>query len=272
MEAVNLFASLIAQRSSIFAKEYSNCPACDHFIKAGMIEEIGVVSSLVCDDCDQPHDATIIYEAGLYGYHCPDLGFVPKARLDLISIRPNLGEFTAQLADQLNCKRRKSTPLEGDTWRIGALDSPSGDIALYFQPTMLDAEDVRDFEGAMIGEMKSAFGIILTAAGALSVLPYINVHLEDVLRFDPKSGTLALDANLQALAGVPESRTGGRPSEYKEALTKIIENRVENGMALKGRNEEAKAVLADYMANFPNETSPALSSVNRYVSKARSGS
>ncbi|PYC47771.1 hypothetical protein DI396_06600 [Litorivita pollutaquae] len=272
METVNLFASLIAQRCSVLANKYSKYPAYDLLLKAGVIEETGVVSSLVCDACDQPHDAAIVYETGSYGYYCPDVGFVTKARLDLISTQPNLIAFTAQMADQLNCKRRKSTPLNGETWRIGALDSPAGDIALYFQPMMQGENDIKDFKGAMIGEMRSTFGIILTSTGTLSVPPYVTIQLQDVLRFDPKSGTLAVNADLHALAGVPVNRTGGRPSAYKEALTQIIANRAENGTALKGRNEEAKAVLAVYKANFPNKTSPALSSINRYVSEARRGS
>lgn len=272
MEAVNLFASIVAQRGNVLASSFYKYPAYDHLIDAGLIKEIGVVSSIVCDECDQPHEAAIVYEIGTNGFYCPDVGFVPKNRLDLISIQPNLGAFIAQMADQLNCKRRKSTPLSGQTWRIGALDTSAGDIALYFHPMMQDAENLKEFKRAMIGEVRSTFGIILTSTGALSVPHYVTIQLQDALHFDPQSGALAVDADLNALAGVPENRTGGRPSVYKEALTKIIVNRAVNRISLEGRNEEAKAVLAEYKANFPSETAPALSSIKSYVSKTRRGS
>lgn len=40
-----------------------------------------------------------------YGYFCPDVGFLSKARSELIATQPNLSTFAAQIADDLNRQR-----------------------------------------------------------------------------------------------------------------------------------------------------------------------
>lgn len=270
MEAVNLLATLLAQRGRVMVSQYSTLPAYAQLLEAGLIEETGVVPSIICDECDQPHDAAVVYEASQYGYYCPDLGFMPKARAELIAAQPNLGAVAAEIADHLNCKRRKSTPLNADTWRIGAIDTPAGDVVLYIKPTMQDAQDIREFEAALAGEIKSSFGIALTSKGTLRLPPYTTVPLQDVLSFE--TGELTIIADLAAVAGVPEVRTGGRPNNFRNPLNELIAMRERNGQALQGRNEEAKALLAEFKTQFPNKKSPSLPTVGRYVSAARRGS
>ena len=136
MDAVDLFATLLAQRGRVLGIEYSSFPAYRDLINAGLIDESGVVSSITCEECDQPHDAPIVFEGSQYGHYCPDLGFIAKTRAELIAIRPNLGSFVAQIVDTLACKRRKSTPVDNNTWRIGSIESPAGDVVLYLHPTL----------------------------------------------------------------------------------------------------------------------------------------
>lgn len=267
---VNIFATLVAQRERITACQYSTFPAYAKLQEMGLIEETGVVSSVICNDCEQPHDAAVVYEASQYGYHCPDLGFIPKARAELVAAQPNLGNIVTQIADNLNCKRRRSTALRGDIWRIGAIDTPAGDVVLYLKPTMQDAQDVHDFQAALVREIKSSFGIVLTAKGDLHLPPYTTVPLQEVLSIE--AGKLTVIADLATIAGVPEVRRGGRPNDYKKPLNELIRMRENQGLALKGRNAEAKALQAEFMSQFPNITRPSLPTVKKYVSDARSGS
>lgn len=269
MHAIDLFATLLAQRGRVRSVEYSSLPAYDDLIKAGLIEETGVVSSIICDECDQPHDAKIVYEGSQYGYYCSDLGFISKPRSLLIAAKPNLRAFDAQIADALACKRRKSSPINKDTWRIGAVDSPAGDVMLYLHPTLQDAQEVIDLETALASEMKSPFGIVLTTTGTLSVPPYTTVHLQDVLSLDPVARKLALVGDPKAIAGVPEQRAGGRPNDYKQPLTELIALRACQGRTLEGRNEEAKALLLEFRVQFPKTKCPSLPTVKKYVSGAR---
>lgn len=267
MDATHIFEQLVAQRGKALARSYAQHPAYDELIKAGLIAETGVVSSVVCDDCDRPHDAAIIYQDAQYGYFCPDLGFRPAERAEITSVEPKIAAFVAQIAENQDCKRRKSTALNGETWRIGVLETAAGDVAFYFQPTMLDAKDVEAVGRAFNGEIKSAFGIILTSAGALSVPPYITVPLRDALCFAPETGSFIVDADVRSIAGVPVKRTGGRPSGYKDPLRRLIANRVNDGIALKGQNEEARAIRAAYKTSFPHEKAPSISTIKRYLSK-----
>ncbi len=271
MNAVDLFAVLLAQRGRVQSVKYSSSPAYDDLIKAGLIEESGVVSSMMCGECERPHDAEIVCEDSQYGYYCPELGFVSQPRSELIAVQPNLGAFVSQIADALSCKRRKSSPLDADTWRIGAIDSTAGDIVLYLHPTLQDARDIRDVQAALANEVKSPYGIILTSNGTLTAPPFVTAQLDDVLRFDRKAGKLIVVANARAIAGVPERRTGGRPNNYKKPLSDLITLRASQGRTLQGRNAEAKALQAEFLVQFPDIKCPSLPTVKLYVTKIRSG-
>lgn len=272
MNAVDLFATLLAQRRRVRSVEYSSFPAYNDLFKLDLIEETGVVSSVICDECDQPHDAKVFYEDAQYGYYCHDLGFISKPRSELIAVQPNLKVFVAQIAEALKCKRRKSSPLGKDTWRIGAIDSPTGDIVLYLHPRLQDAQDLRAFEAALITEIRSPFGVVLTSIGTLSLPPYATALLQDVLDFDLIVGKLAVDADLEAIAGVPKNRNGGRPNEYSKTLGELSAIREKEGRILTGRNAEAKALQLDFETQFPNQKCPSLSIVRAFVTKTRRGS
>lgn len=272
MNAVNLFAALLAQRGRVQSIGYSSFPAYDDLIKAGLIEETGVVSSMMCGDCDHPHDARIVFEGSQYGHYCPQLGFVSKPRSELIAVQPNLTAFVSQIADSLDCKRRKSSPLDKDTWRIGAVESTAGDVVLYLHPILQDARDIRDVQATLASEVKSPFGVILTSNGTLTAPPFVTAQLDDVLSFDPKAGQFAVVADMRTIAGVPELRTGGRPNEYEKPLSELVALRASQGRALKGRNVEAKAIVVEFKSQFPNIDCPSLPTVQRYVTKIRSGS
>ena len=271
MNAVALFATMLAQRGRVRSVEYSSFPAYGDLIKAGLIEESGVVSSMICGECDQPHDAKIVYEGSRYGYYCPELGFVSKPRSEVIAVQPNLSAFVSQIADALDCKRRKSSPLDDHTWRIGAIESTAGDVVLYLHPILWDARDLRDVEAALASEMKSPFGMILTSRGTLTAPPFVTAQLDDVLSFDSKAGKLAVVADIRAIASVPEQRTGGRPNDYRKQLTDLMAHRASEGRILAGRNDEAEALQAEFATKHPNNKCPSLPTVKRYVSEVRTG-
>lgn len=272
MNAIELFATLLAQRGRARSAEFSSFPAYNDLIKARLIKETGVVSSLVCYECEQAHDARVVYEGSQYGYYCSDHGFISLPRTELITVQTNVDAFIAQIADALACKRRKSSPIDKETWRIGAVDSPAGDVLLYLCPTLQGAQDMRDFQAALAGEVKSTFGVILTSQGTLAAPPFVTVQLDDVLSFEPTTGKLIVVADVRAIAGVPELRNGGRPNDYESALSDLMALRVSQGRAAQGRNEEAKALHAEFIVKHPNEKCPSLPTVRRYVTKIRGGS
>lgn len=272
MDAVELFVTLITQRGGVRANEYSRHSAYNHLIKAGLIEETGVVPSLVCDECHFPHDANIVYERELYGFYCPDLGFVPKARSELIAVIANIDKFVSNLAEYLEVQRRKSTPILGDIWRVGVLSSFKSDLVVYFCPTLQDAKDLEACKAALGREVKASYGIILTALGTLELPPYKTVVLNEAMSFDAVTKAFILDLDLFKMAGVPAPQVGGRPSPYAKDLEVLIEQREKSGITLDGRNEEAKAVLIGFKMQSPNKKPPSLSTVKRYISEFRSGS
>jgi len=272
LEAVQLYSAIVAQRGKLAANLISQLPAYKSLLDCGFIQKKGIIQSVLCDQCDAPHDAEIVFEDARYGYYCPDLGFVPKSRSELKAVKANIDKFVSSFAEHLEVKRRKTTPIADDIWRIGVLSSLNSDLVVYFCPTLRDAEDLEACRAALGREVKASYGIIFTALGELELPPYKTVNLTEALSFDAASKTFILDFDLFELAGVPVSQTGGRPSTYAKDINMLIEQREKLSIALDGRNDEAKAVLAAFKEQFPNKPPPALSTVKRYVSEFRSGS
>jgi len=73
-------------------------------------------------------------------------------------------------------------------------------------------------------------------------------------------------SNLPEIVTAPMSNKGGRPSEYRDNIQMIRQDRQNNGESLGGRNAEARAVLAEYKTRFPNDPIPSLSTIKNYVS------
>ena len=204
MDAVQLFADVIAQRGKTCVGQYADNPAFRLLADADLIQETGVIQSICCDDCDQPHDAAVVFENGQYGYFCPDLGFVEKDRSELDAFTANISRIVENLADDLNCKRRKSKPISGDTWRIGAIETHAGDIAVYFRPVMQNSDDLSAFISALGKEVSSRFGIVISAIGSLTIPPYVNVPITNIIHFDHSKRQFCIDADIEAIVDLPQ--------------------------------------------------------------------
>lgn len=268
MGAASLLGDIIAQNAPVLAAMLRSAPAYQALIEGGYLEEAGVVQAIHCDDCDRPHDAAVVFEADRYGIHCPDLGFLSKERSDLVAVKPNLERLVQNLADALECKRTKSAPIHGQTWRVGIVEAPSAAIAVYFHPTLRDALDLRSFEAALSDEVRAQYGIILTASGQLSCPPFKTMQIEDCLAFDEVAMAFEFAGDLLAIAGATVERKGGRPNLYAAKLTKIISARATFGETLPGKNAEARAIQAIYRAKNPTENPPSISTIKRSLPEA----
>jgi hypothetical protein len=266
VDALALFCQIASLRQKVTRHSYSHLPAFTALIKAGLLADAGVVQSVHCDDCDMAHDAEVIFEQGAYGYFCPDLGFMPLDRAAIKAVAPQYNRLIAALADALNCKRRKSTPISGDCWRIGAVDTPGGDLTVYFQPTMQDTQDMRNFEAVLARETRSQYQLILTCAGEIVVPVCKTVLLSEVAEMAPGSHGLRFVRKLPEIVNAPMINKGGRPSPYRGNVQMILQDRQERGESLEGRNAEAKAVHVEYKTRFPNGPFPSLSTIKGYVS------
>lgn len=272
MDAIRLFSELVAQRRKTAFWAYVGLPAYHQLKQAGFVEGVGVVQSTQCGDCDSPHDAEVVFEGNTYGYYCPDLGFVAKDRLELEAVQPNISGFVENLANDLNCKRRKSSPVVGNTWRVGAIETHAGDISVYFHPTLRDVDDLHDLETALAREARSSFGVVLTASGSISVAPFVTVELENCVSFDETHNQFRFDSDIETMVGVPQVNTGGRPNIYRTNIEIIMNARSRDGRSVQGRNAEAKGILDEYQNHFPTEPVPSKSVVNSYVTEKRNGS
>lgn len=232
MTPLALLCEIIASGGKAAAAPYRGDQGFSALLCHGYLRHAGVLASVVCDDCDEPHAAPVLFEAGRYGYHCPEQGFVALDRADVLAVLPDLGHLTDRLSDAMACKRRKLTPVHGQTWRIGALETGSGEIALYFHPRLQSEYDARELEHALSREVRSPWRLIVTADGTLPVAWIAAVRLDELAILDAETGGLRITTQPGDLIGVPRKNKGGRPSEQGAALAEIISDRRKSGAAL----------------------------------------
>lgn len=272
MTAISLLCEILAQGAKASAETYRPKPGYQALLSSGLVQETGLVQSTHCVDCDHAHDAEVVFEGGQYGYFCPQIGFVPVDRSKLIAVRPEPKNIVQGLADAFGCRRRKTTPIHGQTWRVGAVETPGGDATIYLHPRLRSSEDLQDLETALRREVRSPFRLILTAEGALMVLETKTVRLDGVVELDPLLNTMVPIADVLAIVDAPIKSSGGRPNQYGGKLDRIILARSQYRQALSGHNEEAKAIRDVFREQYPNEKPPSLPTIKRYLTKAQGGS
>lgn len=270
MSAVDLLASVICHEGKVCAASLDRGRDVHALLSCGLLLEAGVVSSVVCSDCENAHAAEVIFDEGAYGYFCPDMGFVSLERPDIAAVEPDLPALIESLAETFACARRKATPVHGKTWRIGAVKTDHGDITLFFHPQLRDEEDSRELTDALSREIASAWRIVVTACGHLPVSGAATFGLAELVTSSPAGISLKPAVDLLTIAGVPASPKTGAPNQFREMCMMLIQSRLTSGQALRGRNEEAKAVHALLKADLGSDA-PSLPTVKAYVTKARSG-
>lgn len=241
-------------------------------IRAGLVREAGVVQSIVCHDCEDPHDAAVNFAGGRYGYYCPDLGFVALERDGIVGVEPDIGKLVDALANAFECKRRNSKPIHGATWRVGVVETDQGGVAIYLHPRIQDGSDLHHLEAALGREVGSAFSVVLTACGSLIAAESKTLKLADVVDLDPAASALVAITDVPAIAGVRRVLVGGAPNQFGADVKSIIAERSRNGRKLPGTNEEARAIIEVFSARHPAQEAPSLPTVKRYMNKAETGS
>lgn len=272
MTAVATLAKIIAQRGKSSQAYFQHQIGYDQLVETGFVRVHGIAQSVFCVSCDDPHDAEVVYQSRTYGYYCPEAGFASLDDHNIRAVEPNIAKLVTDLAIVFDCKRRKSTPVNGNTWRIGAIDTPAGDLTLYFHPSLQRESDVGEVRAAFANEINSAFRLIITAIGALPVSGAKTARLTDIVELVDSAGSLAAISAPHTIAGAPLAAKNGRPSTYAGKLSSLISQRSETGEALNGRNEEAKAVAQRYRARHPKETTPSLPTIKRHITLFRAGS
>lgn len=272
MTALGLLCEIIAAGGKSAASAFRNRPGYAPLVRQGFLQLAGVVSSVVCDECETPHSAQVVFVRGDYGYYCPDLGYVALDQANIQAMRPDMGQLVGTLAEALVCKRRKQTPVHGQTWRVGALEVDAGEIMLYLHPKLQSEEDARELSDALSREVRAQWRLVITAAGTLPVPGAQAVRLGDLAELEEESGYLRILAEPADFLGMPRRNPGGRPSAYGDLLKPLIEKRIQTGKAVEAVNAEFREVRSLFQAAYPNHPLPSESAIKRYIREARRGS
>lgn len=271
MNAISLLCEIIEQTGRVAARSYRDDARYGALLDAGLLQRDGVVQSILCENCDAPHDAEIVFEDGAYGYCCPDLGFVSVERANLVAVRANLASLVKQLGVALGCDPGSGSQLGERTWRVGLVHTPGWRAAVYFNACLLNGDDLVELETALRAEIRRDYALVVTAAGQLQYRGAATCTLAQMVHLDLGATRIRQLVSVAETVGAPPKRTGGRPNLHRERLHALLANRAAQGIAKEGRNDEAKAVLADYSTRHPNDPAPKLSTVKAYVSDFRRG-
>lgn len=271
MDAVSLLCEIIGQAGKVAAQAYRGDARYGVLLDAGLIQRDGLVQSVLCENCDIPHDAEIALEGGTYGHYCPELGFVHVEHADLVAVRANLASLVEQLHATFECSQGGISQLGPQTWRVGLVDTPGGRAVVYFHTCLQNEDDLVSLENALRGQIRREYALVVTAAGHLPYRDAGTFTLAQMVQLDLGATRLRKSVSVAESVGAPPRSTGGRPSIYRDRFKAMLADRAARGVAVKGRNEEAKAVLLDYRRQRPDDPAPKLSTVKSYVSEFRGG-
>ena len=269
MTAISLLCEIIGSRGKVGTSVYRDHPDLASLSQYGLLREAGVLASVVCEECSNPHSAAVDFQHGGYGYFCPDLGFVKLERSDIQAAQADVASLVGKLADALTCYRRKTSPVCGDTWRVGIVSTHDGELALYFHPCLREERDARAVEQALTREVRSQWRLIVTADGTLPIKGSEVVRLDELVRLDKETGAFEVLAQPADLAGVPRRRVGGAPNLFKDRVVNVANRRKNSGEAMAGRNEEANAIRRTLSDEEPREALPSLATIKRYLTEVR---
>ena len=272
MSATSRLCEIIAHGGKVSANFDGDDDGVVALARHGYLRDAGVLASIVCDECDAPHSAKVVYEGEQYGYFCPDLGFLTLDPTLLAAFLPNIPKLIDRLADALGCRQRKSASIHGETWRIGAVRTDAATVMVYFHPTLGTEDDVRALQDAVGREARSEWRLVATARGSFPMAGFATVQLDDLVEIDITTGTLRVLTDPGVLAGVPRKNLGGRPAEHGDLLKPLIESRIREGAAVEGVNAEAREVRDAFTSEHPDRKIPSESAIKRHIRQAREGS
>lgn len=144
-------------------------------------------------------------------------------------------------------------------------------IVVYFHACLQTAQGLHALESALRCQVRTRFGLVLTAHGALVAPGLSTAPLEQMLGFDAAHGRLVAEADLSVLVGAPVKSKGGRPATHADRIKAIIAVRAANGRALTGRNAKIRAIRAQYEARFPGIAPPSPSTIGRHLAASSGG-
>ena len=270
MSAISLLCEIVCQDGKAPMTALRNTLAFCQLKALDFVKPGGLATSLVCEACDAPHDAEIVYQDESYGHYCPELGFVPTQCSDIETCRANLEPFLSAVSRALGCKHPKPRRLSGSSWRVGRCDSQGGEIAVYFHPSLEAEADISALEAILGKEVKARYTLVLTAKGTAPVPAAHVVELAEIVAISQDASGVEIDIDPGELVGAPRLNGGGAPNQWAALLVPLIKARAEAGIALAGLNEEAR-VLQQLCKEKHGRSPKSLNTAKGYLSQYRTG-
>jgi len=262
MNAVDLLCRfLTAYKFSLPVDQVGEMSGLTVLSKLGVIEFRRSGTACLCDACDFPHSIEIGIDpvTDMLGWRCPEAGFVEVASDRLEEVRFLPDALVVQLANALQCQRRREAPLIKNTlWRVGWYELEANDVNVYLSSRLRDVGDASAIAGALRAEPGLRNGLVITpeisGTAGLTIAGCRFAEIRDVVKIED-DGLSCDQSRIATLAGILSKRRGGRPLHLAtEEATALIRERYDKGIYADGKRAEAREIMRQLGVGSPKQT------------------
>jgi hypothetical protein len=281
-DPITLLSELLCEgveRTTAQAYGRPRAPVIAALVRAGILIPDGVIDTTICDACDVHHLVEVVSGGpdGSYGWHCPEVGFVPADPDAVAALSVQTDRVVAALSKaftaEFGTRRWRSRPLEGaDAWLVGAWSIGGAWTTVALARGLGCAAAARQTTNALEALVQNDAGLVLTIgndAGFEAPRRFAVVPLTASLILDAEEHLLvAADVLMRAVA-THAARDwvahAGRPSVEAKVFAVL------DGLVSRGLSEVNSGVVSRAWPEFhPGEQPPSSGTLRRHIRRWRS--
>jgi hypothetical protein len=280
VEALDLLCEIAESGETRFAARTfdGRASAVSVLIRAEILTRDGVVSSVVCDACDEVHEATLEYfpKGECHGWYCPNVGRIEADAGAVIALSFSIERVVSRLCEAFRetfgPPRWRTRLIEGTrSWIVAAFKIGAADTTLVLASGLRATSAAQALHNALAGLPQNDAGLVLVTDDQ-ELLPPLPKRLRSLplqaavqLR---ENGSFEVDAHLVRRAiGSARSDTRGRAG--RPSLEQSVWCILDAIGADPDSQRLAAAVRTAWPDYFPDDEMPKRTSLKNHVSAWR---
>lgn len=264
MSAVHLLCRLLAAyKFTLPVDQVVGDPSLKVLFGLGLAEPRSSGETVLCNACDLMHTARIVIDpvTDILGWRCPEAGFVAASPDNVQLVRALPDVLVSRLADVLECKRRRESPLiERLLWRVGWFEFGKRDVTVYLAAHVRDADDMQKIALSLSSEPSLRNGMILSpnlsGASGLSISGCRFALLGDLLtlskdRIGCDQRSVAREIGLR-----DETGPGRLKHEMRSIVVQVIREFLTEKKKFRSKRAAQEAIKATIQERYPHQKVP----------------
>ncbi|MDC0360857.1 hypothetical protein OAN80_03660 [Alphaproteobacteria bacterium] len=254
---------LVAFKFCLPFDQVQDHPSLPCLFDLGLVESRASGATGICHACDEQHTIKIRIDpvTDKLGWRCPEAGFVETTSDQLKTVRFNPEAFAAWIASELNCQRRKMTPLvENLLWKVGWYEFQANDVNIYLASRIRDAEDVGVIARALRAEPSLRNGLLIAPdisnTDGLMISGCRIAAIDDVITI--RDNALSTNQSRVAeLAGlIFKAGPGRKQHKMRSEVSETIRQFHNDGKIFRSKRAASEAISEAMAARYPTSKVP----------------